>query len=173
MTDKKLKLVPSLRYPKKLKLDFNNIVFLPYDIFNEKVIIEEFKKIIIDDPNFDLKSLKIKNHPMMLNSKKHLSLKLKLEKMLQQNIKKMKKTKKQNIAIFIGATTGVIVALEKKINVIHICFNSVFDSYSQSLWPNLIVNQVSKNTFTYKLKKYNTFLKFNNNQDCYKKYYEI
>ena len=171
--NKKLKLVPSLRYPKKLKLDFNNIVFLPYDIFNEKVIIEEFKKIIIDDPNFDLKSLKIKNHPMMLNSKKHLSLKLKLEKMLQQNIKKMKKTKKQNIAIFIGATTGVIVALEKKINVIHICFNSVFDSYSQSLWPNLIVNQVSKNTFTYKLKKYNTFLKFNNNQDCYKKYYEI
>ncbi len=171
--NKKLKLVPSLRYPKKLKLDFNNIVFLPYDIFNEKVIIEEFKKIIIDDPNFDLKSLKIKNHPMMLNSKKHLSLKLKLEKMLQQNIKKMQKTKKQNIAIFIGATTGVIVALEKKINVIHICFNSVFDSYSQSLWPNLIVNQVSKNTFTYKLKKYNTFLKFNNNQDCYKKYYEI
>jgi len=170
---KKLKLVPSLRYPKKLKLDFNNIVFLPYDIFNEKVVIEEFKKIILDNQNFDLKSLKIKNHPMMFNSKKHLNLKFKLEKIIQENKKKMKKVKKQNIAIFIGATTGVIVALEKKINVIHICFDSVFDSYNQSLWPNLIVKQVSKNTFTYKLKKYNTFLKFNNSQNCYKKYYEI
>ena len=109
----------------------------------------------------------------MLNSKKHLNLKFKLEKMIQENKKKVKKVKKQNIAIFIGATTGVIVALEKKINVIHICFDSVFDSYNQNLWPNLIVKQVSKNTFTYKLKKYNTFLKFNNSQNCYKKYYEI
>ena len=173
---KKLKLVPSLRYPKKLKLDFKNKVFLPYDIFNENVVVEEFKKIILEKPKVDLKSLKIKNHPMMLNSKKHLNLKFKLEKMIQENIKNIKnikKTKKQNTAIFIGATTGVTVALEKKINVIHICFNSVFDSYNQSLWPNLIVKQVSKNTFTYKLKKYSTFLKFNNNQNCYKKYYEI
>jgi hypothetical protein len=170
---KKLKLAPSLRYPKKLKLDFNNIVFLPYDIFNEKVVVEEFKKNILDNKNFDLKSLKIKNHPMMFNSKKHLNLKFKLEKMIQENKKKVKKVKKQNIAIFIGATTGVIVALEKKINVIHICFDYVFDSYNQTLWPNLIVKQVSKNTFTYKLKKYNTFLKFNNSQNCYKKYYEI
>ena len=170
---KKLKLVPSLRYPKKLKFDFNNIVFLPYDIFDEKVVVEEFKKNILDNENFDLKSLRIKNHPMMLNSKKHLNLKFKLEKMIQENKKKVKKVKKQNIAIFIGATTGVIVALEKKINVIHICFDSVFDSYNQNLWPNLIVKQVSKNTFTYKLKKYNTFLKFNNSQNCYKKYYEI
>ena len=170
---KKLKLVPSLRYPKKLKFDFNNIVFLPYDIFDEKVVVEEFKKNILDNENFDLKSLRIKNHPMMLNSKKHLNLKFKLEKMIQENKKKVKKVKKQNIAIFIGATTGVIVALEKKINVIHICFDSVFDSYNQNLWPNLIVKQLSKNTFTYKLKKYNTFLKFNNNQNCYKKYYEI
>ena len=170
---KKLKLVPSLRYPKKLKLNFNNMVFLPYDIFNEKVVVDEFKKNIVDDPNFDLKSLKIKNHPMMLNSKKHLSLKLKLEKIIEENIKNIKKPKNKNTAIFIGATTGVIVALEKKFNVIHICFDSVFDSYNQSLWPNLKVKQVSKNTFTYKLKKYNTFLKFNNNQNCYKKYYEI
>ena len=55
---KKLKLVPSLRYPKKLKLDFNNIVFLPYNIFNEKVVVEEFKKIISDIPKVDLKIFK-------------------------------------------------------------------------------------------------------------------
>ena len=114
---KKLKLAPSLRYPKKLKLDFNNIVFLPYDIFNEQIVIEEFKKIILNYKNFDLKNLKIKNHPMMLDSKKHIGIKLKLEKIIQENIKNIKnikKIKKRNTAIFIGATTGVIVALEKK-----------------------------------------------------------
>ena len=57
------------------------------------------------------------------------------------------------------------MALEKKIDVIHICFDSIFDSYSQTLWPNLRVKQISKNSFTYRLKKYNTFLKFNNIQN--------
>jgi hypothetical protein len=109
----------------------------------------------------------------MINSKRHLKLKYKLEKIIKENKKKIKKTDRKNIAIFIGATTGVIVALEKKINVIHICFDSVFDSYNQSLWPNLKVKQISNNSFTYKLKKYNTFLKFSNNQNCYKRYYEI
>lgn len=170
---RKIRLTPSLRYPKKLKLDFQNKVFLPYNIPDEKVVVEEFKKIILREPNLNYRSLKIKNHPMMTNSKRHLMLKSKLEKIIQEN-KKMNKNKyKKNIAIFIGATTGVIVALEKKIDVVHICFDSIFDSYSQSLWPNLTVKQISKNSFTYRLKKYNTFLKFNNIQNCYKKYYAI
>ncbi len=168
---KRIKLVPSLRYPKKLKLDFQNKVFLPYNIPDLKVVVEEFKKIISNHQNLNFESLKIRNHPMMKNSKKHLILKQKLEKIINEN-KNNKKSKKY-ASIFIGATTGVIVALEKKINVIHICFDSIFDSYSQHLWPNLIVNQISRNSFTYRLKKYNTFLKFNTNQNCYKKYYEI
>ena len=116
---------------------------------------------------YELNSLQI-----LLTSYKHL---FKLNDKIKniKNIKNIKKIKKRNTAIFIGATTGVIVALEKKINVIHICFDSIFDSYNQSLWQNLIVKQVSKNTFIYKLKKYNTFLKFNNSRNCYKKYYEI
>ena len=170
---KKIRLVPSLRYPKKVKLDFKNKIFLPYDIFNEEIIVKEFKKIILNHVKFNFKVLKIKNHPMMVNSKKHLKLKYKLEKIIKESKKKMQNTSHKNSAIFIGATTGVIVALEKKINVIHICFDSVFDSYNQSLWPNLKVKKISNNSFTYKLKKYNTFLKFSNNQNCYKRYYEI
>ncbi len=170
---KKIRLAPSLRYPKKLKLDLQNKVFLPYNIPNQTVVVDEFKKIILEEPNLNYKSLKIKNHPMMINSKRHLILKGKLEKIIKENKNKSKNKNKKNIAIFIGATTGVIVALEKKIDVIHICFDSIFDSYSQTLWPNLQVKQISKNSFTYKLKKYNTFLKFNNIQNCYKKYYAI
>ena len=170
---RKIRLAPSLRYPKKSKLNFQNKVFLPYNIPNETVVIDEFKKIILEEPNLNYRSLKIKNHPMMINSKRHLILKSKLEKIIKENQKINKNKNKKNIAIFIGATTGVIVALEKKIDVIHICFDSIFDSYSQTLWPNLRVKQISKNSFTYRLKKYNTFLKFNNIQNCYKKYYAI
>ena len=76
MAKEKIRLAPSLRYPKKLKLDFQNKVFLPYNIPNETVVVDEFKKIILEEPNLNYKSLKIKNHPMMINSKRHLILKV-------------------------------------------------------------------------------------------------
>ena len=79
---------PSLRYPKKSKLNFQNKVFLPYNIPNETVVIDEFKKIILEEPNLNYRSLKIKNHPMMINSKRHLILKSKLEKLLKKIKKK-------------------------------------------------------------------------------------
>ena len=169
---KRIKLVPSLRYPKKLNLNFENNVFLPYEIFNEQVVIQEFEKIIFNFPNINFSFLKIKNHPMMKNSKKHVNLKYKLEKIIEEHKKKNKKKNKKKFSIFVGPTTGVIVALEKRIHVIHICFEPVFESYNQTIWPNLNVKQISKNSFIYKLKRNNTFIKFSSNQNCYKKYYD-
>ena len=48
MAKRKIRLAPSLRYPKKSKLNFQNKVFLPYNIPNETVVIDEFKKIILE-----------------------------------------------------------------------------------------------------------------------------
>ena len=73
--------------------------------------------------------------------------------------------------MFIGSTTGVIVALEKGIEVVHICFDSLFESYSENLWPNIEVNEINNNVFTYKLKNRNTFLTFGNDEETFKNYY--
>ena len=77
-----------------------------------------------------------------------------------------------NYSVFIGQTTAVIVALEKKLNVIHICDNSEFDMYSSKTWKNLNVVSISNNTFEYKLKKKGTFLKQikNSNNKILKEY---
>jgi hypothetical protein len=170
---KKLKLVPSLRYTNKMKQRFNDQVFLPYEIFNEKSIIKDFKKIISRYYNNDLRYLKIKNHPLMTNSKKHKQLTLKLESVIKSSKNNKIKKDKKKTAIFIGPTTGAIVALEKNLRVIHICFDPLFDSYSQRLWPNLKVSQITKNSFIYKLNKRNSFINFSNSKTCYKKYYEV
>ena len=170
---KKLKLVPSARYPKNLDLGFENKVFLPYEIFYKNIIIKEFKNLILNSPINTFNFLKIKNHPMSMNSKKHNSIKLELENIIKKNKNRFDKKKIKNTAIFIGPTTGVIVALEKKIKVIHICFDPIFDSYTSELWPNLKVVPLSKNTFIYNVKKTNTFIKFSKYKNCYEKYYEI
>ena len=78
---------------------------------------------------------------------------------------------KSNLSIFIGPTTGVIVALEKKLKVFHICFNSLFESYSEELWPALTVNQLSSNMFEYNLKKQGAFILFGEEKNTFEKYY--
>ena len=109
----------------------------------------------------------------MLKSKKHIKLKSKLEEIINKYKKKKISKGQKKAAIFIGPTTGVIVALEKNVRVIHICFDPIFDSYSQELWPNLKVFQITKNSFIYKINKKNTFINFAKTNNCYKKYYEI
>ena len=64
-----------------------------------------------------------------------------------------------NLSMFIGPTTGAIVALEKDLKVFHVCFDSVLESYSEKLWPMLDVNQLNTNMFEYKLKKKDATLK--------------
>ena len=172
---KKLRLVPSARYPKNLDLGFKNKIFLPYEIFDIDTISEEFEKIVINSPLKRFNLLEVKNHPLMPNSKKHKLMKMKLDGIIKKHKKRFAKLKKKNndTAIFIGPTTGVIVALEKNIKVIHICFNPIFDSYSEVLWPNLKVKKIANNSFKYNIKKLNSFVKFSNNKNCFKKYYEI
>lgn len=81
----------------------------------------------------------------------------------KKNTKLIKK--KNNYSIFIGQTTSVIVALEKKLKVIHICDNSYFDMYNSKKWDNLEVISLSNHTFRYELKKKNSFLKFIKNSE--------
>ena len=76
-----------------------------------------------------------------------------------------------NISIFIGATTGAIVALEKKLRVIHICFDPILESYSEELWSMLKVKQLSSSMFEYNLKKIGEFILFGKEENIFKKYY--
>ena len=57
----------------------------------------------------------------------------------------------KNTSIFFGVTAAIFEALETGTEVIHICSDPVFDSHSEKIWPNLKVEQLSENVFTYKL----------------------
>ena len=77
-----------------------------------------------------MNKLSVKNHPLMLNSEDHIKIKSHLENIMENYKNRFSdKTTNSNVSIFIGPTTGAIVALEKKLRVIHICFDPVLDSY--------------------------------------------
>ena len=145
---------------------------MPYEIFNEKLILKELENYLKNLKNNSLNRINIKIHPVAPNIDSQKNFKLKIEKLFDKYSNKFSPVRTDNdISIFVGPTTGVIVALEKSLKVLHICFDPIFDSYSETLWPELSVKKVSNNTLEYFLKKKEEFLLFKKEENIFEKYY--
>ncbi len=163
---------PSLRYDENSNENFNNIVFLPWKIFNSQKILKDLEQFIKKSQDRSLYPLKVKTHPVCVNMSSQEKIRDNINKIINDNNEKFSEnTKNESISIFIGSTTGVIVALEKGLKILHICFDPVFDSYSEYLWPNLKVEKITENTFIYSLKKRGTFIKFGQGKKTFENYY--
>ena len=165
--------IDSLRYSKKKNLIPNNTIFLPYEISRSKVILQKLNLFFKKAKNKSLPFFNIRNHPAAINSKKHLKLMQYIKKVISENEEKFYKNSKKK-SIFIGSTTSIILALEEKKEVIHICEDPVFDSFNTGIWKNIAVTKLDKFIFEYRLKKNTHFLKINkDNKDKVKKYLKI
>ena len=148
----KLLLIDSLRFRLNDSNSLSNKIFLPMTISNANLYIDEFKKLLVNSPVNYFSRFDIKNHPVMMNSKKHLYLKRELENIMDlYNNRFTNTSSNKNISIFFGVTAAIFEALEKGLNVIHICSDPVFESHSEKIWPNLKVKQLSKFVFHYNL----------------------
>ena len=86
-------------------------------------------------------------------------------KKIKNIIKTQKKkfsNKSKNISIFVGSTTSVVLALEQKKEIIHICEDPIFDCYNDQIWNELTTTKIGNNIFKYKLKKNKKMLKLTN-----------
>ena len=124
--EKKIKIAPSLRYLQNSNERFQNIIFFPWKIINFKKIIYNFENYLQNLPNKFLNHLEVKTHPIGLDPDIQYKLKNEIEILIKKNKRKFDQKIGKDISMFIGSTTGVIVALEKGIEVVHICFDSLF-----------------------------------------------
>ena len=162
--ENKLLLIQSLRFRLDAKESLSKKIFIPYAIHHYDRFINEFKKLLINSPVNNFPKLEVKNHPAMLNSKKHLDLKRKLKKIMEIYKDRFSDSSpNKNTSIFIGVTTAVLEALEKGINVIHICGDSVFQSYNEKIWLNLKAKQLSEFIFHYNLISAGKYINFGKN----------
>ena len=159
----KLCLIQSLRFRLDENRSLSKKIFLPSIISNKKILINEFKKLMINSPRNHFPKFDIENHPIMLNSKKHLYLKRELEETMNLYKKCFSDTpSNKNISIFFGVTATIFEALENGINVIHICSDPVFESHSEKIWPNLKVKQLNEFTFQYNIIVSRKYINFGN-----------
>ena len=87
-----------------------------------------------------------------MRSKKHLKIIVKIQNLIRKYKQKFNK-KSKKFSIFIGSTTSIILALEQKKQVIHICEDPIFDSFNNGIWKDLIVTKIDKFIFKYSLKQ--------------------
>ena len=169
---KKIKIKKSLRIL-NIKKDMSNTVFLPNNINSPKLLMNSFN-LLMNDSDYNLNDFKIKLHPQQLNLKSHQIVAQNLQKLLQIKKKMGNFKKEKNLSVFIGATGSIIEALERNVEVIHICEDVILEPYLSELYPNIISEKIHNNIFRYKLKKKRTLLilgdKSNNLFNYFSKY---
>ena len=159
---KKIQLSFPARYKNFDKYNFLNKLFLPYDLINEDIILENVDFFLRNRKNKSLKKFSVNIHPEKNNNKKHIQLKKKIEKIKKRYEKKFSSNSTNCISIAVGFTTTPIVALEFNLSVLHICPNPDFDTYLNYFWPDIIIKRINKFSFLYSLKKTGGYLNFKN-----------
>ncbi len=166
-SEKDLKILPSARLLKKNHFNMNSKIFLPIQFTNLKLILSNFESLILRE-KLNLKNFQIKNHPSCNKSLKHIKL-IRLLKNIIENYKFEKKDRK-NLSIFIGPTGSVIEALERGVDVYHICEFPEFESYSKKLWKYIHSYKIDNNLFKYSCVGKNKLINFGKHINLYKKY---
>ncbi len=146
-----LNILPSTRYSKNAA-NMSGRIYLPFSLYSSETIFNSLKKFFEKNKDKYSLNLVVKNHALQKNSKEHLKLKNKINNILLQ-YKDSQKNNNSNLSIFIGSTSGPIEALERGSEVVHVCDDPVFQSYSSALWPSLKVERLNENAFKYTLSK--------------------
>ena len=166
-----LKILPSTRFQKDSYIDMAGYIFLPTTIKSKNIIIKSLENFIanyIDEP---IAELVVRNHPFKKESKIHLETFEEINKILLKYNNRFSKNHVKKISIFIGSTGSVIEALERGVEVVHVCEDPVFESYSNELWKSIQVKEINKNTFKYKLIEKGNLIKFGADKNIFQDFY--
>ena len=155
---------PSSRFKSK-NIIKKNLIYLPANIKKPRIILESLANLI-ENKLINLNHVKIKEHPAALGFSYAKPLIEKIMK-LRKKQENLNNYKYKDVLIFVGLSGGVIEALEKNLNVIHIVEDNQIDLYNKEIWPNVINKQLFKNVYVYKLKKRGQMIKFGNNTTNY------
>jgi hypothetical protein len=154
------------------KKNMSNKIFLPgYVSANSfKNITDKLKYIFLNLRQLRNKNFTIINHPHKYHSPSHLELINQIRPILKINNNKFLTKNNIKISIFIGATGGIIEALETGHEVIHLVVDPVFEIYSKLMYSNINCETICENIYKYKIKKKNSLINFGTKNLTFKKY---
>jgi len=154
-TSKKILVKKSFRYKKRNKSEFQNKIFLSYSIGNPSEVFFKMR-IVFKILSIDKNSYKIINHPYMGNSSRHL----KLINLLSSLIIKNSTKNQQKFTFVVGVSAIIPEILENGQDVIQFCNDPLFEKHSETIWKNIISEEIYEGVYHYKLKKFGSLINF-------------
>ena len=137
---------------------------------SESILITEFENFLKNQKKESLNLFEIRNHPYMSKSKRHIKFIKSIKNIINKNSDKFSANSKNFTSVFFCETYAVIEALERGAEVIHICSDPIFQSYTKEFWPSINVTQISKYVFAYNLNKIGECIQLGRSEDVFNKY---
>ena len=152
----------SARYKHQNKKNFKNKIFLPMTFEDKNLLIIYLENFLKKQKKNSLHPFKIKNHPLMNNSEKHLRFIQNINQLFKKYyFKFFKKNKnKESKSIFFSATASIIETLEYGIDVIHIVNDPLLEVHNPKIWKFIETKKIDENIYSYKLKKKSSYISF-------------
>jgi hypothetical protein len=166
-----LRAIPSLRYRAEESASFAGEIFLPYSFGTQEIVVNAFAAYLRDLAPRSLPLLKVRNHPVMMASRRHLRLKAALEAtMAKYRDRFTADPSRVPVSVFIGATASIVEALERGLEVIHVCSYPLFESHNEELWKLFKVERFGPYLFRYALRAQGKYIQLGDERDMFTKY---
>ena len=154
---KKLNYIPSLRF-RKSKIIKKKKILIPYLVKRPDRVLSRIEYIHKKISN--LNGYTIQSHPAAKNFKSNLRLVSKMQQLIDSD-----SFLKQSLydLIFVGHSGGISEFLENGFKILHICEDPEFECFQSEIWKSIKTTKISKNIFSYKLKKKGNLINFGKN----------
>lgn len=166
--DHKLKEIESLRYREELTYDLSNKIFVPFGLFEEQIILKKFSFFLNNSADNSLPIFEILNHPTKNTSIKHINFIKRLNDILKKNEKKFNKNSNKKMSVCFGWTAAIIEAMERDIDIVHICSDIVLESFNSEMWKNFNIKKIDDYIYIYNLKTLGSYIKFGTKKNLLK-----
>jgi hypothetical protein len=166
--------INSIRYNRVSLKNFSSKVLLPYSFEDLDRILEAFNIVVERSLLYNIRTWKVRNHPVQDVSPDHLKLQKSIEQIINNgDINNVNTYSVKNRTVMIGATAAILEALEYGLEVIHIASNPIFEAHSLSIWKYLDVERLGDYVFLYRMKEAGKYIKIDEQEVGFSAVFDI
>ncbi len=156
----RVEIIDSLRYLRDAGVSFAGNILLPYDFDDAEFIAGRVAAMLSAATPGSMPRWKVRNHPVKGNSAPHLALTQQLEAIIARFADRGTDAPRAAAqTLMIGATAAVIEALERGLDVVHLCTNELFERYCMGIWTRLDIEELPSNFSRYRLRESGAYIR--------------
>jgi len=156
----RLQVSESLRYRRGDPAPLAKHILLPYSFDDADRIVVAIEEYLRSAAPRSLPRWSVRNHPVMTSSRKHLDLENRIRSLVSRyEDRTTEDPSADRQTMIIGATAAVIEALERGLEVVHLCANPLLEAHTSAIWRELEVQTLAPSIYRYELKKPGSYIR--------------